>query len=73
LTDITSFDTRLAQLPPVVSGKVYNNNLRMSRGGGNDFWESGTVHPELILHDLISIFHPEIANDSLLVYYQKLE
>lgn len=73
LTDITSFDTRLAQLPPVVSGKVYNNNLRMSRGGGNDFWESGTIHPELILHDLISIFHPEIANDSLLVYYQKLE
>lgn len=73
LTDITSFDTRLAQLPPVISGKVYNNNLRMSQGGGNDFWESGTVHPDLILRDLISIFHPEIANDSPLAYYKKLE
>lgn len=36
--------------------KIYNNNLRMTPEGGNDFWESGNVRPDLILSDLISIF-----------------
>jgi len=47
--------------------------LRMSPNGGNDFWESGVVHPDLILKDLISIFHPEIAGQQTLYYYRKLE
>ena len=35
---------------------IYNNTLRTNSEGGNDFWESGAVRPDLILEDLIKIF-----------------
>ena len=27
--------------------------------GGSDFWESGIVHPDIVLRDLVTILHPE--------------
>ncbi len=52
---------------------VYNNTLRTSPNGGNDFWESGALHPELILSDLVQIFHPGILPDTPLNYYIQLK
>lgn len=53
------------------NGYVYNNTLRANSAGGNDFFESGITHPDIILRDLIIIFHPE-SSDSALFYYKKL-
>lgn len=51
---------------------IYNNTLRSTNGGGNDFWEGGAVRPDMILHDLITIFHPEILEyDNTGLYYYK--
>ena len=36
--------------------RIYNNTLRVNSGGGNDFWENGTLRPDLILEDLVGIF-----------------
>ena len=46
---------------------IYNNIRRTSPGGGNDFWESGYLRPDLILQDLRTIF----TSDSItpLTYY----
>ncbi|NJK94130.1 MAG: hypothetical protein HC905_03615 [Bacteroidales bacterium] len=52
--------------------KVFNFTARMSPGGGNDFWESGVVHPDWVLKDLIAIFHPHLLPNHTFVYYQKL-
>ena len=42
---------------PLKNGKpIYNNTLRTTPEGGNDFWESGSVRPDLVLEDLIRIF-----------------
>ncbi|MBO5595196.1 MAG: ABC transporter substrate-binding protein [Bacteroidales bacterium] len=41
---------------PVLEKAVWNNTLQNTPGGGNRFWETGPVHPELILEDLVSIF-----------------
>jgi iron complex transport system substrate-binding protein len=38
------------------SSVVWNDNLRANPHGGNDFWESGVVHPDIILRDLVSVF-----------------
>ncbi len=73
LTDISSIDDRLSIIPPFKKGNIYNNNNRMSDGGGNDFWESGVIHPDLILKDLIHIFHPEKLPDHRLYYYKKVK
>ncbi len=53
-------------------GKIYNNIKKLGSHGGNDFWESGTVNPHLVLRDLIAIFHPELT-DAEMTYYQKIK
>ncbi len=72
LSDIQNADERLTKLPPFNNHHVYNNNRRQNAYGGNDFWESGVMNPQLILWDLIRIFHPEVSADTSLYYYQKL-
>lgn len=75
---ITSLDDLRRQFPKfsdvecVRNGSVYNCDRRSSVGGGNDFWESGVVYPDIILRDLIKIFHPELISDEF-VYYRRLE
>ena len=72
---------KLADIECVKSGNVYNCTRRLSPAGGNDFWESGVIRPDIILSDLIKIFHPELldeaSNEALLkpelYYYQRLE
>ena len=42
---------------------IYNNLRCVSAGGGNDFWESGAVRPDLILEDLISVMNHAKGGD----------
>ena len=69
---LLSFDPRFSTLPAVKKSQVYNNNLRSTPAGGNDYWESGVVHPDLMLADLVKIFHPEVAGGGGFHYYRKL-
>jgi iron complex transport system substrate-binding protein len=70
---ISEFDARYSNFKPFTENKLYNNDKRMSPNGGNDFWESGVVRPDLILDDLISIFHPEKESEHTLYYYRKID
>lgn len=63
---------KFAKMPCVQRGEVYNCDKRRVTGGGNDYWESGVVHPDVILRDLIKIFHPELVSEEF-VYYRKIE
>ncbi len=59
---------------PLKNGKpIYNNTLRTTPEGGNDFWESGSVRPDLILEDMIRIFSSQEDCDSLKESEQVLE
>jgi iron complex transport system substrate-binding protein len=71
--DFLGADTRYADFRSFKENHVYNNNARLSSGGGNDYNGSGLVHPEKILADLISILHPEILPDHSLEYYRHIE
>ena len=64
---------RFAEMPCVERGALYNNTRRQNEVGGNDFWESGVMHPDEILADLIHILHPELLPDHELCYYTRLE
>lgn len=70
--EILAKDPRFQDFKSFQTGRIYNNNRRMSPSGGNDFWESGVVHPERVLADLIRILHPDILPEHSLYYYQKL-
>ncbi|MBQ0054107.1 MAG: ABC transporter substrate-binding protein [Bacteroidales bacterium] len=63
----------LSDIPAVRNLQVYNNNLRQRENGGSDIWESGYVHPELILKDLAMILHPEIFHSDSLYYHRRLK
>ncbi len=63
---------RFADVPCVRGRALYNCDLRTNASGGNDYWESGVVHPDVVLRDLIKIFHPELVQEDL-VYYRRME
>jgi len=70
---VYSVDQRFQHVPAFKNGMLFNNNKRVNVSGGNDFWESGAVRPDLVLSDLIKIFHPGLLSDTALFYYQKLD
>jgi iron complex transport system substrate-binding protein len=71
--DILAADSRFEDFKSYKTGRIYNNNKRMSAAGGNDFWETGVVRPDLILSDLINILHPEVMDRDSLFFYQKVK
>jgi len=71
--DILAVDPRFKDFKSLETGRIYNNNKRMSPSGGNDFWETGVVRPDLILSDLITILHPGTLENNSLYFYQKVE
>jgi len=73
LKDILAEDSRLGSIRAFKHKSVYNNNALTNSTGGNDFWESGIIHPDVILEDLIKICHPELLPEHSLVYYKKIE
>ncbi len=71
--EICALDPRLETIPCYRNGNLYNNNKRISPAGGNDYWESGTLNPHLVLKDIAAILHPELFPDSGLFYYRRIE
>lgn len=63
---------KFSDTTPFVKGMIFNNNLRSTPNGGNDYYESGIVHPDLMLRDLIKIFHPELVSEDF-VYHKQLK
>ena len=72
LDELKTVNPKFADAKAVRERTVYNNNLRLTPTGGNDYWESAVVRPDMVLRDLIHIFHPELVPDSL-YYYRHLE
>ena len=72
LAELKNMNPKFADAKSVRDKTVYNNNLRITATGGNDYWESAVVRPNVVLRDLIHIFHPELVSDST-YYYRHLE
>ena len=73
LADLETADERFADFAAFQNGNVYNYDLRTNEFGGNDFFESAAANPQLVLADLIKIFHPDLLPDHELVYYRIVE
>src|SRR6056297_1026357 len=73
LQELSQADQRLLKLKAFQTKKVINNDARTTEAGSNDFYESGPYQPDLILADLISLFHPSLLSGHSLHYYRFLE
>lgn len=71
--DITSKDVRYRDFKSVKTGRVYGYFNRVNEQGANDYWESGSVNPHLILSDMIRIFHPDLLPGHELIYYKQVK
>ena len=63
LNELAQIDHKHTLFRAYQDHQVYNFYKRTTPTGGNDFWESGVVHPERILNDLIIICHPDAYNN----------
>jgi len=72
LEDIKAADERYSSFAAFKNNKIYNNDLKVNENGGNDIYESGVANPDVVLADLVKIFHPELAADHQFVYYRLL-
>ncbi|MEO1290857.1 MAG: ABC transporter substrate-binding protein [Chloroflexota bacterium] len=71
--EMLSADERYAEFAAFEVGNLWNNNLQQLASGGNGYFESGFVNPQLILGDLVAILHPDLLPEHEFSYYQQLE
>ena len=72
LSQLRRENPKFAKVPAVVNSRVYNNTKRTTDYGGSDFWESGAVNADIVLHDMIKMLHHNATTDSL-YYYKQLK
>ena len=70
LKELEAIDKKHTWFNAFQTGQVYNFRRRALPSGANDFWESGTVHPERILQDLQYILEGDTTQ---LHYAEKLK
>jgi iron complex transport system substrate-binding protein len=72
LDDAKAADERFVDFAAYKNGNIYSNNARANDNGGSDYYESGYANPDVILADLVKIFHPDLLPDHELYYYKRL-
>ena len=71
--DVVAEDARYRKFAAFKTGNVFNANARLNAHGGNDYWETGLIEPDVVLADIIKILHPDLLLDHQLKYYRKLD
>jgi iron complex transport system substrate-binding protein len=72
LSELEGMDERFSVFKAFRTGRVYNNDAKVGPEGGNDYWETGEARPDLVLKDLISIFHPDLLPSYERIWYRQL-
>ncbi|SFM27060.1 ABC transporter substrate-binding protein [Methanolobus profundi] len=71
--ELEAEDVLYLEFGSVNNGNVYTSYYRINENGGNDYYESGIVRPDLVLADFVKMFHPELVPDHELVYHKRIE
>ncbi|MDR2732439.1 MAG: ABC transporter substrate-binding protein [Fibromonadaceae bacterium] len=71
--EIMRNEPRMAMFPLWQTGKIHQSSKRTGKNGSRDFYESAVAYPDLVLADLISIFHPEVLPEHKFVYYEPVK
>jgi iron complex transport system substrate-binding protein len=52
--------------------QVWVYERRVTPAGGNDYWSRGVSHPDLVLADLVTIFHPSLMPAHSFEWYMRV-
>ncbi len=71
-SDFYNSDQRYALFNSYKNNSIYSNGEAINAKIPSPFWELGTVNPDLVLKDIISIIHPQLLPNHKLMFYRKL-
>lgn len=72
LSELQGRDNRYQVLINQMELGVFQSINRVKKEGGNDYWESGVVRPDLVLKDFCKMLHPEVYKGQEFIYFKKL-
>lgn len=72
LESLKSSNPHYSQFNSFKNASVYSLTEQKGETGGVLFFELGPARPDLVLKDLVSIFHPHLLEDYTPVFYKKL-
>jgi hypothetical protein len=61
LASMVKDEPRYAEFKAYRAGQVWVYERKVTPTGGNDYWSRSVSHPDLLLADLVKIFHPTLA------------
>jgi len=67
------YTEKYKHLKAVIKHQVYSYHKRVNELGANDYFETGSWKPDVVLQDLIWIFHPEIREFEKPYYFSRLQ
>lgn len=73
MADLLAADERFGEFAAFQNGNVWNYDAITNEAGGIDFFESGAQFPNLVLADMIKIFHPDLLPDHEFVYHRPVQ
>jgi iron complex transport system substrate-binding protein len=62
-------EPRYGEFKACRTGQVWVYERRVTPAGGNDYWSRAVSHPDLLLADLVKIFHPGLVPRHELQWY----
>jgi iron complex transport system substrate-binding protein len=62
-------EPRYAEFKAYRQGQVWVYERRATPTGGNDYWSRSITRPDLVLADLVKIFHPTLASEHTFEWY----
>ncbi len=72
-TVLAKTDSRYAKFKAFKTDQIYNVNGRVGATGGLEYYELAGARPDIVLRDLIKIFHPDLLPRYELYFYRKLD
>jgi len=71
LSELENMEPRSTAFKAFRTGNVFQSDVRTTPEGGNDYWETGPVRPDLILEDIMHINSGDL-NDKPGHYFRRL-
>ena len=69
LTAMLDDEPRYAAFKAYRKGQVWVYERRQTPAGANDYWSRSVTHPDLLLADLVKIFHPRLMTEHAFEWY----
>ena len=73
LTEIADANPHYAQFKAFKTKNIYSFGTKKGKTGGVIYYELAPNRPDLVLKDLVKIFHPELLPNYELFFFEKLK